>query len=226
MSEHPVLSAIRNESFTPLGWFVPEPSDEIASVHRPVRFVILVGNAGAGMFRRFRRERDPSCESLDGWCRMVIGDLAQRLGAEAVFPFDKPAAPFVKWAKRSGSVHQSPLGLGIHADYGLWHAYRAALLFPVEFDIPQVRSRNPCDSCAEKPCLSACPVGAFTGSSYDVDRCVDHLAAASGVPCMAGGCLARRACPVGQAFSYEPAQARFHMAAFRTSRLAARGETG
>jgi hypothetical protein len=29
-----------------------------------------------------------------------------------------------------------------------------------------------------------------------------------------GGCLARRACPVGQAHVYGPAQARFHMAAF------------
>jgi hypothetical protein len=226
MYEHPVLNAIWNESFTPLGWFVPEASDGIASKDPPARFVILIGNAGPQMFGRFQRERDASGSSLDGWCRIVIGDLAERLGAQAVYPFDVPAPPFLKWAKRSGSIHQSPLGLGIHADYGLWHAYRAALIFPVEFDIPPSRSRSPCDSCEEKPCLSACPVDAFTGSRYDVDRCVDHITSADGRDCMAGGCLARRACPVGRAFHYQPAQARFHMEAFRRSRLAARAKTG
>ena len=174
MYEHPVLNAIWNESFTPLGWFVPDASDGIASKDFPARFVILIGNAGPQMFGRFQRERDASGSSLDGWCRIVIGDLAERLGAQAVYPFDVAAPPFLKWAKRSGSIHQSPLGLGIHADYGLWHAYRAALIFPVEFDIPPSRSRSPCDSCAEKPCLSACPVDAFTGSRYDVEMRRPH----------------------------------------------------
>ena len=32
---------------------------------------------------------------------------------------------------------------------------------------------------------------------------------------MALGCSARRACPVGVAYRYEPTQARFHMEAFR-----------
>jgi hypothetical protein len=225
MFEHPVLTAIVNESFTPLGWFAPGPEDGIEAADRPVRFVILIGNAGPQMFRRFRRERGASAGSLDDWCRSVIGPLAERLGAEAVFPFDSPAPPFLSWAMRSGSVHQSPLGLGIHADYGLWHAYRAALLFPVAFDLPRAASRNPCESCEGKPCLAACPVAAFTGAGYDVDRCVDHLESAAGADCMAGGCLARRACPVGRAFQYELHQASFHMAAFRRSRLAARAQT-
>jgi len=43
---------------------------------------------------------------------------------------------------------------------------------------------------------------------------------------MSGGCLARRACPVGQYYAYEPEQMHFHMLAFRKSRLAARGKTG
>jgi hypothetical protein len=226
MYEHPVLNAVRNESFTPLGWFAPNPGDEIACGDLPARFLILIGNAGPQMFSRFQREGGASHGSLDDWCRKVIGDLAERLGAQAVYPFDRPAPPFLTWAKRSGASHQSPLGLGIHADYGLWHAYRAALIFPVEFDIPPLRSRNPCDSCAEKPCLAACPVDAFTGSRYDVERCVDHITSADGDDCISGGCRARRACPVGRAYRYQPAQARFHMDAFRRSRLAARAKTG
>jgi hypothetical protein len=226
MYEHPVLTAIWNEGFTPLGWFAPAAGEEIAAGVFSAQFVILIGNAGPQMFTRFHREQGSAPGGLDGWCRTVIGALAERLGAQAVYPFDTPPPPFLTWAKRTGAIHQSPLGLGIHADYGLWHAYRAALMFPVAFDMPISRSRSPCDTCADQPCLSACPVDAFTGSFYDVERCVDHIASAAGRDCMAEGCLARRACPIGRAFRYQPAQSRFHMEAFRRSRLAARVKTG
>ena len=36
---------------------------------------------------------------------------------------------------------------------------------------------------------------------------------------MDGGCLARRACPVGTACRYAPDQMRFHMVAFRRARV-------
>jgi hypothetical protein len=226
MYEHPVLTAICSEGFTPLGWFAPAAGEEITAGDSSARFVMLIGNAGPQMFSRFQREQGSAPGTLDSWCQSVIGALAERLGAQAVYPFDTPAPPFLTWAKRTGAIHQSPLGLGIHADYGLWHAYRAALMFPVAFDMPMSRSRSPCNDCADKPCLSACPVSAFTGSLYDMEQCVDHIASADGEECIAGGCLARRACPIGRAFHYQPAQSRFHMEAFRRSRLAARVKTG
>lgn len=189
------------------------------------QFVILIGNAGTSMFERFKRERRSSARSLDGWCRQAIGELAVELGARAVFPFDEPALPFLTWARLSGVSHRSPLGLNIHADFGLWHAYRGALLFPAAFDIPPLRSRSPCETCAGRPCLSACPVKAFNGAAYDVEVCVDHISSGSGSECMSGGCLARRACPVGRAYEYASEQMQFHMTAFRKSRLAARHAT-
>ena len=227
MFEHPVLNAICRQGFTPLGWIVPEADDGVPPLEDggTAQFIILVGNAGPSMFNRFWRERKPAIDSLDEWCRQVIGKLADELDARAVFPFDRPALPFLQWAKRSGASHQSPLGLNIHADFGLWHAYRAALIFAAAFDIPPIKSKRPCDSCAGRPCLSACPVTAFNGQAYDVDACVDHIALPRGAECMTAGCLARRACPVGQAFAYEPAQMQFHMKAFRNSRLAARAGT-
>jgi hypothetical protein len=228
MFEHPILGAIRRESFMPLGWFAPAPDDGVPPLSdgSAARFLILIGNAGPFMFQRFQAERREGKDSLDRWSKEVIAKLAAALGAAAVFPFDKPPLPFLAWARRSGALHQSPLGLSIHADFGLWHAYRAALLFPVIFDLPPVRSRNPCDSCESRPCLSACPVGAFDGRSYDVDACVGHIASPAGTNCMAGGCLARRACPVGKDYVYDPAQMQFHMTAFRNSRLAADGQSG
>lgn len=215
--EHAVLTAIRRAGFTPLGWFAPEGEDRAPE---GARFVILIGNAGPDMFRRFASERDPSRHAMDDWTREVVRDLAQQLGATAAYPFDMdPPWPFLTWARRAGAGHVSPLGLNIHPDYGLWHAYRAALLFPVAFDIPPQRAgTHPCESCAAKPCLSACPAGAFDGKGYDVSACVAHLRTGAGEACMSGGCLARHACPVGQGFAYAPAQAEFHMRAFLAAR--------
>lgn len=215
--EHPVLTAIRRASFTPLGWFSPAPQDRAP---QGARFVILIGNAGPDMFRRFARERDPQRDSMDGWTRDAVTTLAADLGADAVYPFDMdPPWPFLTWARRGGAGHVSPLGLNIHPTYGLWHAYRAALCFPVEFDIPmQGPGPHPCETCVAKPCLTACPVSAFDGTAYDVPACFAHIASEAGADCMTRGCLARHACPVGQSFAYAPAQAQFHMRAFLKAR--------
>jgi epoxyqueuosine reductase QueG len=215
--EHPVLTAIRRASFTALGWFEPKASD---GVPEGAAFVILIGNAGPDMFRRFARERDPSGDAMDKWTRDVVSTLARDLDANAVYPFDMdPPYPFLTWARRGGAGHVSPLGLNIHPTYGLWHAYRAALLFPVAFDLPAHKPGvHPCDGCQDRPCLSACPVSAFEATRYDVDACAGHLKMPQGADCMSRGCLARHACPVGQGFAYSPAQAQFHMRSFLTAR--------
>lgn len=215
--EHPILTAIGRAGFTPLGWFSPGPDD---TAPEDARFIILIGNAGPAMFRRFARERDPCRDKIDDWTRETVSVLARGIDAKAVYPFEMtPPWPFLTWARRGGAGHVSPLGLNIHPTYGLWHAYRAALLFPVAFDIPApAAGPHPCESCAGKPCLSACPVTAFDGRSYDVPACATYLRSEAGETCMRGGCLARHACPVGQEHAYEAAQAAFHMRAFLEAR--------
>jgi ferredoxin len=210
--EHPVLQAVQREGFTPLGWFAPADMDGVA-------FVVLIGNAGPEMFRRFAMERNVLTDQMDDWTRAVVDPLAATLGARAVYPFDRPHQPFLTWAQLAKAGHVSPLGLNIHPVYGLWHAYRAALLFPVAFDIPAAAATpHPCESCADRTCLSACPVNAFDGTAYDVKACGQHVLSPSGAACMQGGCKARLACPVGKAYVYGPAQVQFHMRAFQKAR--------
>ena len=220
--EHPILTTIRRTGFIPFGWFAPGESD---GVPHDAKFVILLGNAGPDMFRRFARERNPAVDQIDAWTEDVISTLAMDLDATAVFPFGEKLYPFLTWAKRAGAGHTSPLGLNIHHSYGLWHAYRAALLFPVEFDLPkQSAGSHPCESCVDKPCLSACPVNAFSGTSYDVDACASHVGSLTGTDCFDNGCKARRACPVGQGFAYHPFQAQFFMRAFVEARRKSAGK--
>ena len=187
------------------------------------RTLILVGFVGAAGWPAFEsspERRDGGADPLDRWSRRVVGALAERCGGVALYPFGGPPYhPFQRWARRADTVHVSPLGLLIHPKFGLWHSYRGALALAERIDFPPPDgTRSPCETCEGRPCLGACPVGAFAPSSYDVAACINHLSQSKGVGCMKSGCLARRACPVGAAFAHEPAQAHFHMEAFRAAR--------
>ena len=186
--------------------------------------LVLVGNAGPGMWSVFARSNeanDGASDALDRWSRRIVSRLARSLGATAHFPFGGPPwLPFIRWAQRAGPVHPSPIGPLVHPDHGLWHAYRGALAFRQRLHLPPSDNRpSPCETCTEKPCLSACPVGAFSTDGYDVEGCVAHIASRSGTRCLRGGCLARHACPAGRDAAYGASQAEFHMRAFLDSRM-------
>ena len=150
----------------------------------------------------------------------MIEALAKETGALPLYPFDGPPYwPFQSWARRAEPVWPSPLGMLIHRDHGLWHSYRGALALLEDIAASgRAPGESPCETCAGKPCLSACPVGAFTSGGYHVDRCAAHVRGDAGAPCRERGCLARRACPVGREHAHGEAQARFHMKAFLEAR--------
>lgn len=185
-----------------------------------VRTLVLVGFTGRESWAGFvssPEATDGKPDPLDRWSRRTIGAIATTFGATALFPFDGPPwAPFQRWAQKAEPVYPSPLGMLIHPDWGLWHSWRGALALQQTLVLPERdRRASPCESCADKPCLTACPAGAFTASGYAVAACVSHLDGSRGSDCMAQGCRARRACPVGAAHRYAPNQAGFHMQAFR-----------
>ena len=212
-----VASAIEPTGMVARGGFVADPADDVPDVAdgRPARSVIIVGNVGAAMWPRFRAEQRDEPDPLDAWTRRTLQPVADRFGARLVHPSDRPYRPIMRWAQRAADVWPSPIGLLIHPNDGLWHAYRGALLFDVPLvDLPPTgESTSPCIDCAA-PCLTACPVDAFGVDRYDHEACRAHVRSDRLPDCMSQGCAARRACPVNADGCYPADQMRFHMAAF------------
>ncbi len=213
-----IIQALAPHGLIARGGFGPESGD---GLHDGAVNAVMVGNAGLALWHVFARERRNEPDAMNRWTRRTLDAVASDLGAAAVYPFDGPPwFPFQRWAQRAEPVFPSPIGMLIHPRYGLWHAYRGVLVFSeaVEDLPPREAIASPCERCAEKPCLTTCPVGAFSSEGYDVPSCADHLRVSAGRGCMELGCRARRACPVGTGLTYVPEQAEFHMQAFLGSR--------
>jgi hypothetical protein len=186
---------------------------------KPASSALLVGQAGGAPWPHFLKWRDAQPAGLknplDTWSREVLGAVAQQFGARAVSPSDRPFLPFQQWAMRAERLKPSPLGILMHPEYGLWHAYRGALLLDHAIEVPPPRATiHLCDLCVEKPCLKSCPVDAYRVSGFDHPACLGHVRGPSGGPCRGGGCLDRNACPYGTAYRYPADEQAFHMAAF------------
>jgi hypothetical protein len=186
---------------------------------RAARSAVLIGNAGAAYWPYFMRwrQKQPAnlANPLDAWCREIVGAIAETFGARAVSPSDRPYLPFQQWAMRAETLKPSPLGILMHPEYGLWHAYRGALLFDEEFSVEDApKPIHLCDACDGKPCLKACPVDAYGEDGFAYADCISHVRGAQGASCRAGGCLDRNACPYGAAYRYPAEVQAFHMAAF------------
>lgn len=181
--------------------------------------LLLVGpEGGAGWWHHMQTQpewQDGRPEPVDRWSARVLGALASRHDGRAVFPSDGPPyPPFLRWALATGRIWQSPAGLLVHAQAGLWVSFRGALALP--FTLGLAAQPCPCDGCAAKPCLTACPVGALKGpvDGYDIAACRGWLDSDGGAACMAQGCAARRACPVSQSHARLPEQSAWHMRQF------------
>ena len=187
----------------------------------------LIGNIGSSYWEQFSQSaefKDGAAHPLDRWSRRVAEPIAQRLSLQALYPFEGPPYyPFQQWAQRAEGLEQSPVGVMIHPQFGLWHSYRFALLgVDIEIEAAKIPTTSavesplasPCLDCADKPCLHTCPVGAFDANGYAVEQCADYLKQTPLAECHQQGCLARYACPIAPELRYVSAQGHFHLQAF------------
>ena len=184
-------------------------------VPKEARSILLLGPDEPNFWEIFKESEefnDLDADPLDRWSKRVIDNIAVQNDCTALYPFGaEPYKPFFSWALRSGTVWSSPVQLAVHKDRGLFVSFRGALAINQTKKINQ-SFENPCTKCPA-PCLSACPVDAFTEAGYDVVKCKEHISGLDISNCKSLGCNTRRACPVGANLrNFE--QSSFHMENF------------
>lgn len=197
------------------GAFHTRPEDGLP---KAIQSLVLFGPAEPGFWPHFTQTpewRDGAPDPMDRWSRRVIGHLACDLGAKAYFPFGGPPHhPFYSWALRSGRAWASPVRFLVHDTAGLFLSYRGAIGLTERLDLTHPAPPSPCDSCADRPCLVACPPAALGDAGYDVPACHRYLGQPAGQHCVNSGCAVRRACPLSQAYGRLEVQSAYHMRLF------------
>lgn len=204
------LSDVAAPGLRVMGAFCPGPGDDV-----PAGFGTLVMLGPSEDFWEVLTAAPEfgAPDPVDRWSERVIGAMAKDLGGQAFLPFGGPPyAPFLRWALRTGRAWSSPVGMLVHDTTGLMVSYRGAIALRDRLKIPPPGPR-PCDGC-DRPCLSACPVGALGPDGYDTDACHRYLDTPAGSACLSGGCLARRVCPASAGAARAAAQSAHHMAYF------------
>lgn len=208
-----LCAALSAQGLTALAALPPDP----AFCPPKARALVLVGPMGGdawwGRMTASPEWRDGAPDPVDRWSKRILGALAALWDGAALFPSDGPPyPPFLRWARESGALWSSPVGMLVHAEAGLWASFRGALALPFAVTLPA--SRNPCLSCTAQPCTTACPVGALSATGYDTAACHAHLNTPQGADCRTQGCAARRACPAGAPHARLPEQSAYHMRQF------------
>lgn len=195
-----------------MGTLAVAPDDPVPA---ETRSIALFGPHEPGFWEAFKQTPeylDGRADPMDRWSANTIGVLANAVGGTPLFPFTKPALPFVSWALRSGRAWGSPVAMLVHDQAGLFVSFRGAIALPQQV-IQSRPQERPCNACSA-PCATACPVGALRADRYDLRACHDYLDTMAGQDCMQNGCAARRVCPISKTSGRLSAQSAFHMGAF------------
>ncbi len=203
---------------------VPVPY-HVASLLPQAKTLVVIGNGGGEFWTGFRAYCDerPTYRQdhehpLDDYTveviERVLTPYLEESGAtyRYLYPFRFWAEPvsFMHLARAAGLAGPSILGVVIHPVYGPWLALRAALLIDRELStLPLAPGFNPCPTCRERACMTACPAGAVsTEKGWDIPACVQHRLQVRN-DCV-NYCYARYDCVYGRAYRYPPDELAYH----------------
>lgn len=186
------------------------------------RQLLVFGHAGTRMWRAMREatpEPSTSANPVDEFSLATVrAHIEDELGVRrwaALYP-GTTLVPLQELGTLLGWHQPSPLLVGISEAFGTWFAYRAVVVADTSLPLtpPPSPRTSPCDSCVEKPCLSACLGAALNTGTLSIERCVTFRARDAS-PC-ADRCHAREACPIGAEHRYDTEQTRHHYGASLT----------
>jgi epoxyqueuosine reductase len=197
----------------------------VAALLSPAKTIVVIGNGGGEFWRGFRahceahphylQEREhPLDDYTVETIETALTPQLQQVGAtyRYVYPFRFWTEPvsFMHLARAAGLAGPSMLGVVIHPHYGPWIALRAAVLVDQElFAPPQAEGFDPCPTCVERPCITACPASAMSlERGWDIPACVQHRLRVT-TDCV-DYCRARFDCVYGREHRYPLDELQYH----------------
>ena len=174
------------------------------------RQLLVFAHAGRRIWQASKVRADHD-NRLDRFSEDLIVDFMERIGEtdfQLLYPRDYFAVDLAQLGEQLGWQHRSPLGIGIHPEYGTWFAYRAVVAADTNFELTRESLPHPCRACPDKPCLQACPASALDETNFNFEACSDHRLQQDST--CASRCLARLACPVGSHYRYDDEQIHYH----------------
>jgi epoxyqueuosine reductase len=177
------------------------------------RRLLLLGHGGRRLWTALQKWGWQTADPIDHYSTQITRQFIRHYLGDPPTCWLYPNAPYLVPLQQLGTwagwSYPSPLGQGIHPEFGVWFAYRAAFLTTVELPLCVEPERpSPCASCLAKPCIATCPVEAVQMDRFDVDGCA-HYRLRTQSPCV-DRCLARLACPVFPEHRYTLAQIQYH----------------
>jgi len=175
--------------------------------------IILIGHGGTSLWSHLQIEKQTHSDPIDHYSETAAREFADHaltgFHYQIVYPGAAPVA-LQQLGTLAGWHTDSPLGLGINPQWGLWYAYRAALLTNAPLSIRvNTQPDSPCKTCSDPPCLSHCPANALTKERpVDINRCARYRLSAQS-DC-SDQCLSRNSCPVSTEHRYTLDQIQYH----------------
>lgn len=183
--------------------------------------LLLIGHAGRAFWEAMSSGWPQGADPVDQFSANISEQALQAYLAntprQRLFPDDHCPVNLMALGRLLGWHSTSPLGMGIHAEYGLWSAYRAlwwldAVLEPAEQQPCQIVSTiaaSLCATCQTQACIRACPASALSiQGPPELGACADYRL--SNHSQCHSDCLARQACPVATEHRYTQAQMAYH----------------
>lgn len=180
--------------------------------------ILLLGQAGKLFWPAYTASQPTGDDPVDNYSAEVSDQiLAKHLPdtqRQKLFPNSECPVNMMALGRELGWHTPSPLGLGIHQQYGLWSAYRAVWWLDTEPDTTTANTQtkptgNICADCKTQECVRHCPAEAVThGSMPDITRCADYRYQPDST-CQSA-CQARLACPVAAEHRYSDEQIAYH----------------